>query len=341
MQNVLENTADAGEMPQQHPGLISRIFRDYRNNFGLFWQVMVPLIIVNLLLYLAIFLFAKSMSPDGQWTISTERGVSAYTSFSQSGQPTGVVLGTNFGFSFNHLSLLWLAMCPLIFTIVQRRNSIDLTFKAVWQRTLRKTVPILGAAFLIGILFFGFPAILGFLVFEPFFKELDQSNMPALIAVFWCMTVAWFVLSTYFVVKWSLYNQGIMIENLSAIGAIRRSSELVRGGTWWRLFGIYLLLTLVATAVASLLFGLTMVFLSFAVPELIPMREALLPGRFISLLFFGFAKITLENAPTLWTMGVLFGVYTLICAAFAPVWAILTTHIYRERVEGHTEKVSV
>ena len=341
MQNVLENTADAGEMPQQHPGLISRIFRDYRNNFGLFWQVMVPLIIVNLLLYLAIFLFAKSMSPDGQWTISTERGVSAYTSFSQSGQPTGVVWGTHFGITSIHISLLWLAMCPLIFAIMQRRNGIDTTFKAVWQGTLRKTVPILGAVFLIGIVVLIVPSILGFLAFELLFQEFVQSNAPTLIFVFMCITAAWSVLFTYLAVKWSLYNQGIMIENLSAIGAIRRSSALVRGRTWWRLFGIYLLLTLVATPLTSLLLGLTLIFLSFAAPEFIPMREALLPGRFISLLFFGYAKITLENAPTFSAIGVLAGVYTLICAAFAPVWAILTTHIYTERVEGHTEKVSV
>ncbi len=93
MQNVLENTADAGEMSQQHPGLVSRIFRDYRNNFGLFWQVMVPLIIVNLLFYLGMFLFAESMFSDGQWTISTERGIAAYTSFSQSGLTIGVLSG--------------------------------------------------------------------------------------------------------------------------------------------------------------------------------------------------------------------------------------------------------
>ncbi len=339
MQNVLENKADAGESSQQHPGLISRVFRDYRNNFGLFWQVMVPLIIVNLLFYLAIFLFAKSMSPEGQWTISTERGITAYTSFSQPEQPTGVVWGTHFGLSSPHISLLWLAMCPLILTIVQRRNGIDTTFKTVWQQTLRKTVPILGATFLIGILFLIVPSIFVFLAFETLFQELFQSNAPAVISVFWCITVVWFVLFSYFVVKWSLYNQGIMIENLSAIGALRRSSELVRG-SWWRLFGIYLLPTLAFSVLTSLLLGLTLVLLSFAVPELIPMREALLPGRVISLLFFGFVKITLEDAPTLWTMGVTYGVYTLICAAFAPIWAILTTHLYTERVEGHVQKVS-
>ena len=340
MQNVLENTADAAAMPEQHPGLVSRTFRDYRNNFGLFWQVMLPLIIVNLLFYMGIFLFFKSMSPEGQWTISTEGNVIASISSSESAQPLGVVWGAHLGVSFPYISFLWLAMCPLIFVIVQRRNGIGTTFKAVWQQTLRKTVPILGAAFFVGMLLFGVPVIFGFFAFEIFFPELVLSNASILVFVFWCMTAVWIVLSAYFTVKWSLYNQGIMIENLSAIDALRRSSELICGRTGWRFFGIYLLLTLAFTTLTSGLLGLTMAFLSFAAPEFIPMREALLPARFISLLFFGYAKITLESIPTFWTVGVIFGVYTLICTAFAPVWASLTTHLYRERVDEHRQQVS-
>ena len=339
MQNILEDTGDAVAMPQQHPGLVSRIFRDYRNNLGLFWKVMFPLIIVNFLFYLGTFSFAKLTSPEGQWTISTEGNITA--SSSQSVQPIGVVWGTHLGVSSTHISLLWLAMCPLVFAIVQRRNGIDTTFKAVWQQTFRKTGPILSAAFFIGMLFFGVPIVFGFLAFEFFFQGVVQSNAPTLVFVFSCFVAAWFVLSVYFTVKWSLYNQGIMIENLSAIGALRRSNELVRGTTWWKFLGIYLLLTLVFAALTSLLFGLTMVLLSFAAPEFIPMREALLPGRFISLLFFGYAKITLENAPTFWTVGAIFGVYTLICAAFAPVWASLTTQLYMERTAGDVQQVSV
>ena len=154
------------------------------------------------------------------------------------------------------------------------------------------------------------------------------------------MIAAWFVLSAYFTVKWSLYNQGIMIENLSAMGALRRSSELVRGKTWWRFFGIYLLLIYGATVLTSLLLGLTIVFLSFAVPALIPMREILLPERFISLFFFGYAQITLENVPNFWAIGAMVGVYTLVQALLAPVWAILTTHLYKERVGEQVRQIS-
>ena len=338
MQNILENTNVADTMPQKHPKLVSKIFRDYRNNFGLFWRVMFPLIIVNLLLYMGMFLFSTVMSPEGQWTISTDGGLSAYTSSSQSAQRLGVVWGISF--SAAHIGLLWLAMCPLVFAIVQHRNGMDLTFKAVWQRTLRKTVPILGAAFFIGVLFFGFPVILGFLAFEMFFKELVQSNAPTLVFVFSCIIAAWFVLTAYFVVKWSLYNQGIMIENLSAIGALRRSSKLVRGNTWWKFLGIYLLLIWASTVLTSLLLGLTLVLLSFALPELVPMREVLQPAKLVSLLVGGFGKLTLEGMPNFWTVGVMVSVHTLVHAILAPIWASLTTQLYMEQADRHTDQVS-
>ncbi len=343
MQNVLENAADAVEMPEQHPGLVSRIFRDYRNNLGLFWQVMLPLIIVNLLFYMGISLFWKLMSPGGLWMISTESHLAAhpaYPSSSQSGLPTGVTWGMNLS-TTSHVSLLWLAMCPLIFIIVQRRNSINPTFKTTWQQTLRKTVPILGIALFIGILIPIVPVAFSFLVFEIFLKNLIPSHSTALLFVSAWISLAWFLFTTaYLFVKWSLYNQGLMIENLSAMGALRRSSELVRGRTWWRLLGIYLLLIYVTTVLTSVLLGLTIVFLSFAVPEFIPMREMLLPQRFISLFFFGFARVSIDNAPNYWTIGAMVSVHTLIHAILAPVWASLTTHLYTERVDEHTPQVS-
>ena len=336
----MEGTGDAVAMPQRHPRLVSKIFRDYRNNLGLFWQVMLPLIIVNLLFYMGIFLFPKLMFSKGQWTINTNSGFSAYTSSSQSTQPVGVVWGTHFGLSSTHIGLLWLAMCPLVFAIVQRRNGMDSTFKAVWQQTLRKTVPILGAAFFIGMLFFGVPIIFGFLAFEFFFQELVQSNAPTLVFVFACIFAAWFVLSAYFTVKWSLYNQGIMIENLSAIAALRRSSELVRRSTWWKFLGIYLLLIWASTVLTSLLLSLVLVLLSFAVPELIPMREVLQPAKLVSLLVGGYGKMTLESTPNFWTIGAIVSVHTLVHAILAPIWASLTTQLYMERADEHAQQVS-
>ena len=341
MQNVLENTNDAAELPQQ-PRLLSRIFGDYRNHFSLFWRVMLPLIILNFLLYMGMLLFFKLVSPEGQWTISTSSSLATHTSSSQLAQPASVVWGTNFGFSstsITSIGLLWLAVCPLAYTIVQRRNGIDLTFKTVWQRTLRKTTSILGSTFLIGLLALGFPLIFGFLALEIFLKELVPSSRPTLFFVFSCITVAWFVFILYFGVKWSLYNQGIIIENLSTIAALRRSSELVRGA-WWRFFGIYLLLIWASTVLTSLLLGLTIVLLSFAVPELIPMRELLQPAKLVSLLVGGYGKITLGGTPNFWIIAVIVSGHTLIHAILAPIWASLTTQLYMERTDEQEQQVS-
>ena len=328
MQTVLEDTGDAVAMPQQHPRLVSRIFKDYRNNLGLFWRVMLPLIILNLWLYMGMFLFSKLVSPEGQWAISTASSLAMIsppeTAQSIGVRSIGVRWGMHFGFPTLPLGLLWLAMCPLVFTMVQRHNGVDLTFKAVWKQTLRKTAPILGSAFLIGILTSGVPLITGFLI--------SETLAPAFFFLFMFITV-------YFLVKWSLYNQAIIIENLSAIAALRRSSELVRGA-WQRFFRIYLLLAWVSTVVTSILLGLTLVLLSFAIPEFIPMREILLPGKFISFFFFGYAKIILENAPNFSTIGAIVGVQTLIYAMLTPIWASLTTHLYTERVDEHAQQIS-
>ena len=58
MQDVLENTDNTPPVPQQS-GLIATIFRGYWNHLGLFWRVMLPVIIVSLAFYSALFLFSK------------------------------------------------------------------------------------------------------------------------------------------------------------------------------------------------------------------------------------------------------------------------------------------
>ena len=337
MKNILEDTGATDAMPQQQPRLVSQIFRDYRGNLGLFWQVMLPLIIVNFLLYMGIFLFFKLVSPEGQWTVSTEGSLATHTLSSQSAQPTRVVWGSSF--SFAHIGLLWLAMCPLAYIIVQRRNGRDQTFKTVWRQTLRKISPILGVAFLIVILVPSVPVILGFLVFEMFLEKLIPTHASTFSFVSALIAFAWFLFTIYFVVKWSLYNQGIIVENLPAIAALRRSSELVRK-EWLRFFGIYLLLIWASAVLTSLLLSLTVVLLSFAVPELVPMREVLQPAKLVSLLLGGFGKITLEGMPNFWIVGVIVSVHTLAHAILAPIWASLTTQLYIQQSDKHTQQIS-
>ena len=342
MQNVLENVGDAAAATQKL-GLVSTIFREYRNNFGLFWRVMLPIIIVSLVFNIALFLFFKLSFPESQWIFSTSDGVAASHGALHTSPPQSADVGWGMKIdgSSVHIGFLWLAMCPLAFAIVQCRNGVKVTFKAVWQSTLRKTVPILGVTFLIGLLLSGagIPLVLGLFIFEPLFERFITSYASILIFLFWCLTAIAFVLTVYFMVKWSLYNQGIIIENLPAIAALRRSSELVRGA-WGRFFGMYLLLAWASTIFTAVMLGLTLALLSFAVPEFAaPMREMFQPGKFLSLFFFGYRTMTLESAPSFWTIGAIVGVNTLIHAILAPIWAILTTHLYMERMGVHEQQV--
>ena len=333
MQNVLGNTSRA--VAQQHrPGLVLTIFRTYRNHFGPFWRVMFPLIIVSLLFNIALFLFFKFGIPEAQWSFSTSAGIEAQSlsTFDTSSdplvpspRPTGVNTGVGFSGSSYDIGFLWLAMCPLAFIIVQYRRGVNVTAKNVWQHTRRKIVSILGVCSLLVLPSLGMGIVVGFLIVTgiPSVSGQDAS-------VFLFLLIAG-VATVYFMVKWSLCNQCVIVENLSAIAALRRSSALVRGA-WGRFFGMYLLLALVTMVFTTTVLGLTLLLFSVAAPEFAPMREVLQPGKFFSLFFGGYAKITLERAP-IWAIGAMVVANTLIHATLAPIWAILTTHLHKERTE--------
>ena len=141
------------------------------------------------------------------------------------------------------------------------------------------------------------------------------------------------VVFVYFGVNWSLYNQIIIIEDQrSAIEAMRRSSILVRV-VWGRTFAMYLLLALFTMVFTGVVLGLTLLVFSFTVPEFSPMRRVLLSPEFFTLFLGGYARISFESAPSLWTVGVIVMMNTLVHAALTPVWAILTTHFYLERTD--------
>lgn len=328
MQNILENTRNTTSVPQQS-GFISTIFREYRNHFGLFWRVMLPLIVVSLLFTVALLLFFKFRSSESQWIFSTSDGSSrtiesTFDLSSGTSQPSTRSVGVYWKISFTPLifyptlGFLWLAMCPLAFVIVQYRDGVNVTSRASWQRTLRRTVPILGVWIVFWLLGLGvFGAGLLLITALPGFPLL---LMPLLFMI----PVA------YFVVKWSLYHQSIIIENLSAIAALRRSGKLVRGA-WGRLLVIYLLFTWASAVITTALLSLTVLLLSFAIPEFEVIRETLLSAKFFTLLWGSFPEIILDNPPNFWVLAVLGIATTLIHSIFAPIWALLTTHLYMER----------
>lgn len=331
MKDVLENTDNTPPVPQQS-GLIATLFRGYWNDFGLFWRVMLPVIIVSLAFYSASLLFSKLWISEAQWTFSTSGEITAFSGSTGTHQSSlksmGVQTTGGFDGSAFDIGFLWFAMCPLTFIIVHQYRGTHATSGKAWRHTRRKLVSILGIWVLFGLLataaFFTIviPILTGFSqVLIPYVPVAPSTPILLLMIVG--------IPAVYFLVKWSLYNQGIIIENLSAIAALRRSSELVRG-KWWQFFGMYLLLVCGTMVFTTAVFGLTLLLFSVVAPEFVPLREILLSEKFFDLFFGVQVQITLQHAPV-WAIAVMVVVNILIDALLAPIWALLTTHLYIKR----------
>lgn len=336
MQNVSENTGDTGAMSQRQ-GIVPTIFREYRNHFGLFWRVMLPVIIVSLVFNSALFLSYKLATPEARWTFSTSAGLGAWSSSTSgrsrgtlqpSPEPQNVKSGVGFHASSFDIGLLWLAMCPLSLIIVHRYRGENATSGEAWRQTRRKTLPILGACILM-LLAAGGPFAILILIMAGFIRFLTQDASSGFSTLVYLSLFIAGAVGVYYLVKWSLCNQCIILENLSAVAALRRSGELVRGKRG-QLFGMYLLLVLVTMVFSTAVLGLTLLLFSIVAPEFAPLREVLQSVAFFGLFFGGQVEITLQSAP-IWAIGMMVVVNTLTNAVIAPIWAILTTHLYMER----------
>ena len=322
MAEVVENTNTTDISPRR-TDLISTIFRSYRKNFALFWRIMVPIIIFGFLFDIGENFSDSFFGPENVWRFDTARGLTV----GEYPKSTSVDWGMIFGFHSFSISWLWLTVSPLIFAIVERRRDVEVAARGAWRRARSQAGPILAASFLLFLL--GIVALFGFLILTlKVIPGIPDAPFGSSLCLGIFLIVGGII---YLGVNWSLYNQIIIIEDQqSTIASLRRSSELVRG-MWGRAFGMYLLLALVTMVITSTILGLTLLLFSLTVPEFAPLREVLLSVKFLTLFVGGYARISFENAPSFWTVGVMVLVNTLIHAFLAPVWAILTTHLYMER----------
>ena len=344
MQDVLENTDNTASVPQQS-GLVSAIFRDYQNHFGLFWRVMLPIIVFSIAINTAGFVFFSKAVPERQWTFSTSQGIGARSSstfdkssgtFQPSPEPTGVRSSIGFSGSTFGIGWLWLAMCPLALIIVRHYRGVNLTSGEIWQEIRRRCWSILGVYILLFLTSIGVGILLLPLAFSRFFEYFDDTMALSGFLLLFMATAG--VVTLYFLVKFSLANQCLIIENVSVVAALRRSSELVQKA-WGRLFGMYLLLSLATMVFTTAVLGLTLLLFSTFSAEFAPLREVLHSGKFFSIFFGGQVSLILDDAP-IWAICGMVTVTTLINAALAPIWALLTTHLYIERAGIQQNAVS-
>lgn len=320
------------------PELFRSIFSFYQKHLGSLWRVMIPIVLLSLFLQslvLGVFVFSF---PDLTWNVSTALYYSPIS-----------VTDSTFTITFSSLYFisLWFGLFLLVLTTFYIISGKEITVNDVLLHTYRKK----------GDLF-----------------------MAAILCIAWCLTVtfAWILLQIllgflfnfqlvvalnifgflffliYLFVRWSLIHQCIIIENLTPLRAFRRSGELVKGN-WSKFFRLYLLLTWLSYLFSNLILAIVHLLLSYAVPEFLPMREKLLSMEILTLLFgipvslmynnaaisVGEISIQLPHVTSFWALAVLDLVKAIVFVVLAPLWAILTTHLYleqtqREDFEGET-----
>ena len=85
-----------------------------------------------------------------------------------------------------------------------------------------------------------------------FFSLLGSMILWGLVVVGLCVTIIGIPFGIYFSVRWGLYTLPVLFEETTARNALRRSTELVRG-TWWRVFGIMLAVSVIAFMISFIL----------------------------------------------------------------------------------------
>lgn len=358
-------------MPNNQPThLAGAILALYRNHCGLFWRIMMPVAIIAVILEIALFFYlAIGLEKDiKDWAhrdaeavtanVNTSSGIHPTFKFKREVNDTGSWSGMSWQFylipnfrstdgkggvwkwelNFLHLNsslpitFLLLTFCPLSLAVariseVSRTSNTteDLstpTAREMWRDTGRKAFTVFAALFIFLLLIDVIANLYALvLVLVP---SLDH------ILTFQLITVS-SVSHIYFLVTLSLYNPCLILENNSIVGIFRRSHALVSGARV-RFFGIYLLMGWIASVITSVLFGATFLIFSVFVPELAQVRDALSPLKFLSLFIGGDIEMVLPELLSVPATVAILIVKGLIATFLVPIWAILTTLLYLERV---------
>lgn len=366
----------------RRPKLMRTIFTQYREHWGLFWRIMLPIAIIAMVLEVVVFFrnvtsvekyidatfredvyttvanvgtisgvyptlslpkkkaSAETSEPDVSWGILP---IPYFTSTESSGITWQ--WGLNFrSFDDSPLILLLLTLCPLALAIarISRRSaseaSVPLTARDIWRQTGHKFLGVLGASlFFVLITDVGTYLYLAILWLGQAYRPLHESLSDLMLNPYLSFGIL-VLLRCYFLVTLSLYNPCLILEPNSIIGVFRRSHALVNGAKL-RFFGVYLLTGWIASVVTSVLLGAALLVFSMFISELGPVRDALSPLRFLTLFIGGDIEIVLPQLLSVPVTVAILIVKGFIATFLVPIWAILTTHLYFERVDAIKEAV--
>ena len=347
--------------------LAGTIVNLYRNHWELFWRIMTPIAVIAIILEIAMYFYSiprfekdiNEWHPRNGYTVTsnvntvsgihltiadtTENLVTdTRTSpgvewrlypipYFSTTDPQGITWkwGLNFrSLDYNRLIFLLLTLCPLSLAVARvsggSRVSAPPTAREVWRRTGRRAFTVL-LAFLLFITIID--------VMSHILYGLVPWLLPSLYSALPIELTTALVLGShvYLLVTLSLYNPCLILENKSIIGIFRRSHALVSGASV-RFFGIYLLMGWIASVITSVFLGVVLLVFSVFVPDLAQVRDALPPLKFLSLFIGGGIEVVLPELLNVPATVAILSVKGLIATFFVPIWAILTTLLYLERV---------
>ncbi|MDE0424876.1 MAG: hypothetical protein OXN25_08420 [Candidatus Poribacteria bacterium] len=350
----------------QHPLLLRTIVELYRTHWRLFWCIMLPVAVVAISLNIAPFFFvtqvveswSRSHIGSSQPATAISSNIDAVITPSAGHENTSsrvdwVLLPVPYFratddegvtweweirfqfFVFTSLFLLILTYCPLSLAIARISrdlqdsdivgDAVPLTAREMWLQTGRKALTVFNATLLFLLI----------VDVGSYFFLLIEWLIPS---ISWRFDFAFelrYILSVvpyiYFMVTLSLYNPCLILEDNSFIGIFRRSHALVSRARF-RFLGIYLLTGWIVAVITSVLLGIALLVLSMFIPELAPVREALASLKFLTLFIGADVEVVLPQVlSTSATVAILI-VKGLIATFLVPIWAILTTRLYLERV---------
>lgn len=247
----------------------------------------------------------------------------------------------------NPMTLLLLTLCPLSLVVGHilrrsdgsRMHQNQLTAREAWRQTGRKAwrvlvilIPFVLVMFVIPIVHdYSNEFVIGKIVHWSIIPT-DSLSIAALL-----MTPCYYIftaLTLYLLVAISLYNPCLILEdNRSVVGVLRRSWSLVRGAKW-RFIGIYLLTGWIISVMHSVLMGAILWGFSLFISDLAAVQDALSPLKFLTLFIGADIQILLPQLLSTPVMLMFWGIVGLMEAFFLPIWAILTTYLYLERVDA-------
>jgi hypothetical protein len=148
------------------------------------------------------------------------------------------------------ISLLGTIVATALLTTVTSRAVLgkSVTTAEAWRDARPQLAKLFGLTFLlplIGVAIVAVGTLPGFLI-----ALADGGDGAVALAVLGGMAAG--VVAIWLMVRFSLASPALMLEKQSILKSVSRSAKLVRG-SWWRVFGIQLLATIIANVVASII----------------------------------------------------------------------------------------